>query len=198
MPYTASTSDFTVKSVLLQLQENGHPLSFATVIKYWKERAPFREFYTATLLKHGGNGCFWEHPRLNQSTADQASECVITQTDAFSQRTANFRPFAQAVSPGKSISIFPNLSGNALLAVPNQSEESRFNGRDLISFLQTAPTDLVHGLWKAIGVETTTAIETEAPFHYLSTHGLGVLWLHVRLEKRPKYYHHRPYRRGEW
>jgi len=194
MPYKAITVNLTVKTLLLQLQKNGQPLSFAQVVKYWSDHESFREFYTSTLLKHGGTGCFWEHPRLNKSTADQAYECVITQTDAFSKRVANFRPFSRAVSPGQRISTFPNLSGEALLVVPNPSDEISFNGRDLISFLQTAPDDLVHDLWKAIGKETASAIENGTPFQYLSTHGLGVLWLHIRLEQGPKYYHHRPYR----
>jgi hypothetical protein len=193
--YTAITSYLTVKSSLLQLQENGQFLSFADVIKRWQNSGIFREFYTATLLKHGENGCFWEHPKLNKSTVDQPYECVITQTDAFSKRTANFRPFARAVSPGKRISIFPNLSGEALLVVPNPPDKISFNGRDLISFHQTAPIDLVHDLWKNIGQETAKAIAANAPFQYLSTHGLGVLWLHIRLEQSPKYYHHRPYKR---
>ena len=29
---------------------------------------------------------------------------------------------------------------------------------------------------------------------WLSTAGMGVAWLHVRLDQRPKYYAHRPYR----
>ena len=29
---------------------------------------------------------------------------------------------------------------------------------------------------------------------WLSTEGSGVPWLHVRLDDRPKYYHHAPYR----
>ncbi len=29
---------------------------------------------------------------------------------------------------------------------------------------------------------------------WLSTAGAGVSWLHVRLDTRPKYYHHGPYR----
>ncbi|WP_020568789.1 DUF6940 family protein [Neolewinella persica] len=194
LTYTATTSYLTVKSSLLQLQENGRPLAFTDVIKHWQDSAPFREFYTDTLLKHGGNGCFWEHPRLNKLTANQAYECVITQTDAFSLRTANFRPFSRAVSPGDRIATFPNLSGEALLVVPNPSDEINFNGRDLISFLRTAPDDFIHDLWENIGQETAKAIATDAPFQYLSTHGLGVLWLHVRLEQGPKYYHHRAYR----
>lgn len=194
MPHTFSSTQLTEKSTLLHLQENGQPLSFSAVIEGWRNNAAFREFYTTTLLKHGGNGCLWEHPRLNKSTVDQAYECVITQTDTFSGRTANFRPFAREMRPGERICTFPNLSGEALLVVPNQSAEISFNGRDLISFLRTAPAELQHEFWATIGHETAAAIDADSQFQFLSTHGLGVLWLHVRLEERPKYYHHRPYR----
>jgi hypothetical protein len=33
---------------------------------------------------------------------------------------------------------------------------------------------------------------------WLSTSGLGVAWLHVRLDSRPKYYSYAPYRRSEY
>lgn len=196
MPCTAITAKLTANVSSLQLQENGHLLSFAQVIKYWSDSASFREFYTTTLVKHGSKGCFWEHPRLNESTVDQPYECVVTQTDAFGKRTADFRSFARAVSPGRRISVFPNLSGEALLVVPNQPEDNGFNGRDLISFLQSAPAGLIHEFWQTIAREVADAVAAGAPFQYLSTHGLGVLWLHVRLEKRPKYYHHEPYRQN--
>lgn len=194
MSYSSITTHLSPKSCQLQILQNDNQLSFSHVIRSWQEDAAFRKFYITTLLKHGGDGCFWEHPRLNESTVDQTYECVITQTDAFSKRMANFMPFSRAISPGKRISVFPNLTGEALLIVPNQSEETNFNGRDMISFLQTAPEELVHNLWKTIGQQTAKAIEAKASFQYLSTHGLGVLWLHVRLELGPKYYHHRSYK----
>jgi hypothetical protein len=28
---------------------------------------------------------------------------------------------------------------------------------------------------------------------WLSTAGMGVAWLHIRLDERPKYYSHKPY-----
>ncbi len=195
MPYTTSTAKLSEKSSRLQLQEDGQPLSFAAVVHLWENNPPFRDFYVATLLKHGGNGCFWEHPRLNKTTAGQPYECVLTSTNSFSVRTANFTPFSRAVDSNRMISVFPNLDGTALLVVPNQPEVPAFNGRDLMAFLHTAPGPLIHEFWTTVGQVTGQAIAEASAFQFLSTHGLGVIWLHVRLEERPKYYHHRPYRR---
>ena len=40
---------------------------------------------------------------------------------------------------------------------------------------------------------TPTLTRGEAPT-WVSTEGSGVAWLHARLDARPKYYHHAPYR----
>jgi hypothetical protein len=54
-----------------------------------------------------------------------------------------------------------------------------------------APLSQVGELWRV----TAEALETrlgDVPV-WLSTAGLGVYWLHIRLDSRPKYYRHRPY-----
>lgn len=193
MFYRAKTTSLSPHGRQVHILKDAVQLPFARIIEGWRYSPAFRSFYTETLLAHGGNGCFWEHPRLNKSTVDQAYECVITQTDTFSGRTANFRPFAREMRPGERIGSFPNLSGEALLVVPNQSDEISCNGRDLISFLRTAPEKLMHEFWARVGQETAAAIDAGSPFQFLSTHGLGVLWLHVRLEERGKYYSFKAY-----
>jgi hypothetical protein len=55
------------------------------------------------------------------------------------------------------------------------------NPTHLLSFLQTS--DYNHLLWKYVG-----KMLSNKPI-YLNTHGLGISWLHVRLEWVPKYYH---------
>jgi len=52
----------------------------------------------------------------------------------------------------------------------------------------------------AVGLTTAAAAQTIAvgdganDIPMLSTAGMGVYWLHVRLDTRPKYYQHTPYR----
>jgi hypothetical protein len=51
--------------------------------------------------------------------------------------------------------------------------------------------DQVRALWRATA-ETLLDRISDTPT-WLSTAGLGVIWLHLRLDSRPKYYSHRPY-----
>ncbi|MEL7448175.1 MAG: hypothetical protein AAFN78_03145, partial [Pseudomonadota bacterium] len=62
----------------------------------------------------------------------------------------------------------------------------------LADFLRTADASQVHAFWQAVGEAVAEKIGDETL--WLSTSGLGVYWLHARLDRRPKYYTHTPYR----
>ena len=47
-------------------------------------------------------------------------------------------------------------------------------------------------LWRAVGDALRTRLGSRPT--WVSTSGLGVSWLHVRLDRLPKYYTHAPYR----
>ena len=182
----------TAKLRILMTEES---LSFDQVLTGWSSSPSFREFYWQTLIELGGEGCFWEHPRLNRETADLPYECVITRTKAFAAFATDQHPFSGVVDRRNTISCFINLSGSAWLIVPTPVGDEAVDCRDLVAFCRSASDELLHDFWTAIGKEVTKAIASESEFQYLSTHGLGVLWLHVRLERRPKYYHHQGYKR---
>jgi hypothetical protein len=88
---------------------------------------------------------------------------------------------------------FGNLGGDALLVVPCPED----SGRDfshLASFTKTASPSLQQALWTEVGHALESRIGAR-PI-WLSTAGHGVAWLHVRIDSRPKYYSHAPYREG--
>ncbi len=62
----------------------------------------------------------------------------------------------------------------------------------LSAFVRGAPEAQRAELWKVVGATMQKRISDRAV--WLSTAGAGVPWLHVRLDDRPKYYHHGPYR----
>ena len=62
----------------------------------------------------------------------------------------------------------------------------------LASFVRTAPEEQIQDFWKEVS-QTYDADLGESP-KWLSTSGLGVYWLHVRVDSRPKYYTYSPYR----
>ena len=58
--------------------------------------------------------------------------------------------------------------------------------------VRSAPEEQKHALWACVGRAMGRRVG-KAPV-WLSTAGAGVSWLHVRLDDRPKYYGHAPYR----
>ena len=78
-----------------------------------------------------------------------------------------------------------------MLVVPAPvAEESCYT--HLARFLRDAPRLQVDAFWRSAGLAMQDRISS-APT-WLSTAGLGVSWLHLRLDSRPKYYRHQPYR----
>jgi hypothetical protein len=89
------------------------------------------------------------------------------------------------------VSTFFNLGGDAKLIVPTDIN-STTNYAHLASFLRTGETEQVQEFWKQVGLNYQELINDE--ILWLSTAGLGVHWLHIRFDKRPKYYRHEPYK----
>ena len=81
--------------------------------------------------------------------------------------------------------VFPNLGNDAVLVVPRPSGAAAAWSH-LAAFVRNAPAHQVHELWRVIGITMEQQLGT-SPI-WLSTAGMGVSWLHVRLDSRPKYY----------
>lgn len=97
---------------------------------------------------------------------------------------AHFRDDASAVA-------FDNLGGDARLVAPCPGTDGAAY-QHLAAFVRAAPADAAHALIARVG-EEVLRVRGDAP-RWVSTAGDGVAWLHVRLDARPKYYVHAPYR----
>ena len=64
--------------------------------------------------------------------------------------------------------------------------------RDLAAFLRGAPKLQIQATWKAAASALRQTLGTRPT--WLSTSGLGVPWVHLRLDRFPKYYQFDPYR----
>ena len=87
----------------------------------------------------------------------------------------------------------PNLGGDALMVVPRPMSDVGCYCH-LAAFLRGAPEPQRDALWVAVANATLGRVGSK-PL-WLNTAGGGVAWLHVRLDARPKYYHHMPYKTG--
>jgi hypothetical protein len=174
------------------LFEDGVAMRFADVIGQWRHNAAFRAFWTASLRTVPFEAYCFEVPPLMRNTLDRPFECVLVENPALARTAPDPAPFAAHFrhNPGCQAIVFENLGRDAVLVAPCPRGDSQLYTH-LATFMQRAPLSQVGELWRL----TAEALETrlgDAPV-WLSTAGLGVYWLHVRLDSRPKYYRHRPY-----
>ena len=64
----------------------------------------------------------------------------------------------------------------------------------LATIVRSAPVSQQCAFWRAVGETVRGSLSDQTL--WLSTSGLGVYWLHVRLDSRPKYYTFQAYTRG--
>ncbi len=134
----------------------------------------------------------WEMPSLTRDRLHHEFECVVVD-DPSLERPQNHAAFADHLEgcAEPDVAVFSNLGGDATLVVPlPASEEPCYT--HLGAFVRGAPRVQRHALWRCVA-ETTLGRVDDVPL-WLSTAGDGVAWLHVRLDDRPKYYAHAPYR----
>jgi len=84
------------------------------------------------------------------------------------------------------------LGGDARLVVPTPQGDAGIYTH-LASFVRRAPAAQRDAFWQRVG--KCLAEEIEEGTRWLSTAGGGVSWLHVRIDRRPKYYKYLDYRR---
>ncbi|MEM7117756.1 MAG: hypothetical protein AAF614_35320 [Chloroflexota bacterium] len=170
-------------------------LSFADVIQNWQVSARFRLFYSSLLATIPFKAIFWETPPVTLATVEQPFEFVAVKSHQLADTMPNSVPFRQyffaSAQLDEEVLTFENLGGDAMLVVPRPLPSS-FGYAHLVKFLREAPTSQQHAFWQAVG-KATEARLGKRPL-WLNTSGLGVHWLHVRLDSHPKYYTYAPYK----
>lgn len=178
----------------ITIHSQGETLRFGDIIRLWREDAAFRSFWVDTLRDVPFEAYCWETPPLTRGSVGRPFECVFVDNPALAATGADPTPFAEHfdADPDSPILTFDNLGGDALLVVPSP-KTNPYVYSHLAVFARQAPEDQAKGLWPAVADAVDERLD-ERPL-WLSTAGLGVYWLHVRLDERPKYYRYRPYAR---
>ncbi|MEM8778946.1 MAG: hypothetical protein AAGF26_08760 [Cyanobacteria bacterium P01_G01_bin.49] len=128
------------------------------------------------------------------ATATRAFEFVLVNSPSLARATSEpeaFRQYFSEASQEEKIITFPNLGNDALLVVPCPRDKSSVYS-DLASFIREAPSAQKHALWQMVGKQLAQRLN-QHPL-WISTSGLGVSWLHIRLDSSPKYYKFNPYK----
>jgi hypothetical protein len=185
------------KGVLLRLFNDDSPLSFSDYFTALSDDMSFITWYTELLAGSNLISFFWEHPPLTVAAMELPAEFVLTDAPSLTGLRANQATFSnqfEGASPD-SILVFDNLGGDATLVVPHTPDDTR-NCAHISPFVRAASAKLVCEFWQTVA-QTVIDSVSEQPL-WLSTSGLGVSWLHVRLDSQPKYYQYLPYKQATW
>lgn len=178
---------------IVGITRDEQPLKYSEAITLWQRDESFRDFFIQQLADCSFLAFRLETPPITSGTADRDFEFVLLQAGAL-DRPADPTAFAKHFESSSTgdVLAFPNLSGDAVMIVPRGiADDSAYP--HLAAFLHNGPAKQVHELWKVVGRAMEERL-SDKPV-WLSTAGMGVAWLHVRLDSRPKYYGHQPYRR---
>ena len=185
-PFTFKFIRKADKGVRLKIEQSGKELTFSEVLNLWKDHSEFTTWYIDSLNALGFEEFFWEHPALKTAFLNKPYELVVLKSTGFARRAINETAFAEKFNSQKSIAVFPNLGNNAVLVVPAKETNAEIY-KHLSSFLRSDALPQKLELFQKVA-ETVFSELSNNKTIWLSTAGMGVIWLHVRLDERPKYY----------
>ncbi len=172
-------------------------LTWAEVAGKWQSDDAFCAAYAAELAAHEAAAVAWETVAVSAQTRDRAFEHVLVPSPALARVSSDPVPFRDQFAHARDgVCAFRNLGGDAQLVVPTPIDDAAVYAH-LLAFLRTAPASQVRALWRAVGRAVDEHWRTSDRPVWVSTAGLGVHWLHVRLDARPKYYRHAPFRTAD-
>ena len=188
--YQYSRSVINANIVVYKLSDDGRQLSHRDVYRLWREDPDFVRFYVRLMLDTSCDGFCWETPPVVLENLGDEHEFAVIRSEAHARLRQNWTPFSEHFRNGNLAVSFLNLGKNGIMIAP-QPDRS-FDGGSIASFLKTASDERVIALWQLVGKEMIKRVNN-VPI-WLSTAGLGVSWLHVRLDSKPKYYRYSTYK----
>ncbi len=165
-------------------------LSYADFLSALAKELSFRELFREELRGAPFVAFRWETPPLTDTNIDQPFECLLHDSPGIDVQ-ADPTDFESYFQPDVEVVCFDNLGADALLIVPCPISTSA-NYSHIGSFHRTAPVSQQHAFWIAVAQTVMRRLGSQPM--WLSTAGGGVDWLHMRLDERPKYYWHLPWR----
>ena len=176
----------------IQIYQGEDPVSFGAYLKLLEEDQEFASWFTDLLAGADYEAFFWEHPPLSDANIDSGVEFVLLDSPALARLSPDPQPFRSHFERDREGEIvsFRSLGGDAVLLAPRPSGSPEACVH-LAAFVRLAAQSQIESLWRETGRAMRENLSERKL--WLSTSGLGVSWLHIRLDSYPKYYQHRPY-----
>jgi|AntRauTorcE11897_2_1112592.scaffolds.fasta_scaffold03376_2 hypothetical protein len=189
--WNAITLESNQDNLTFRLQENGALVSHRKFLTLLSENDTFIDWYNRLLADSPFDAFFWENKPVTDQNLDEPYECTIVKSGQLSRVSPDSTTFDSYFSSDSDTVTFSNLGGDAQLVVPCPVAD-RSVYTQIGSFIREAPGHQIVDFWKRVGEEMLNHIQSDP--RWLSTSGLGVYWLHVRIDSAPKYYQTEEYK----
>ncbi|MEM9860095.1 MAG: hypothetical protein AAF938_00665 [Myxococcota bacterium] len=183
----------TLEGPIHRVLVNGSPLRWSAFCDALELQAEVRAALTTTLQNADHAAYFWECCPWPPDE-DPTFEFVILPAPNLANRRVNAAPFANHLRTGSGLTrTFLSLRGDAELVVPARDGDEAHFGH-LGSWIRAANAAQIDAIWFALAQAINTWRQSDRGTLWVSTAGGGVPWLHLRLDSRPKYYKHTPFK----
>jgi hypothetical protein len=190
--WTCKTENLSTRIARYTPLENNVPITIRRALELLESDEPFRSFFIKLLSDSPFVGYRWETSAITAATAGRMFEFVLLDTPEIDRLPDTFsfaEHFRKPTSPHAA--VFENIGKDATLIAPTPLDPHA-GYVHIAAFIRTAPRQQVHAFFQLVG-KTTLAKISAKPL-WLSTAGMGVAWLHVRIDDKPKYYGFAEYR----
>jgi hypothetical protein len=140
---------------------------------------------------------FWECIPVSNTT-EKVFEFSVTKSHALKESSQNFGKFKGileiAFKNFQAVASFPNPSQDTVLVIPALEKDERNEIKDfknISEFTKNASFTLQNTFWSSVARDIIDELGKDSKSEktvWVSTHGLGVSYLHVRIANWPKYY----------
>lgn len=178
------------------IQRGREQISFRTFLDLLKKDSDFILFFNQILVDCPFPAFFFEVKPTRSDLLDHRLEFVLISAPALERVSADQQTFASYFKGQESVVLdFSNLGGDAHLIVPRPHSTAPGFAHIGI-FCREAEDDVLIQFWKRAAEVYSKLLEEDKGNLWLSTSGLGVFWLHMRVDSFPKYYQFSEFRRA--
>ncbi len=194
-PFVLTSRALSPSGAQLDVSRDGVSLGRRAFFEGLRDEASLREALTRALLGHplpalACPALAWECAPLSRDNAERPMSMHVLPHPALARAEPDPQPFAEHMAAGagtERVVWFENFGHDARLVVPC-APKPRVRFGHLVDFLTHASLAQRDALWSLVGrLACEHLARTDQPV-WVSTAGMAVAWLHVRLDLRPKYY----------
>ena len=163
-------------------------MNFETFFIKLIKKASHRNRIISIFENFNEENVVWEFPPYCSRTANNKAEFMLAKTCKFKKTDSSSFDDHFIDKSNNDVCVFYNISRDTkLITIKSEYDMSQTYMGHIGAFMNNAPIELKHKLLISIGEQMMSYTNNHCPA-YLSTHGHGVPWLHIRISNKPKYY----------